>query len=255
MKKLVRRLIPQPLYLAMHALRTGQKLVCGPFAYNEDGFCTRDQAADFLVDDRFQKAYQAGKSTGSWIRSSEIHWRVKVVLWAAEQAMLLQGDFVECGVNRGGYARSILEYLPFESSGKKMYLLDTFEGIPDEQISQQERSAGRTAGGYVPAWEAVCKTFAPFSSVQIVKGMVPQTLDSITSEKIAYVSLDMNIAEPEIAAAHFLWPKMVSGAAMVLDDYNFTFHPVQRQKFNEFAQQKGVPILPLPTGQGMIIKP
>jgi hypothetical protein len=169
--------------------------------------------------------------------------------------MHLKGDFVECGVNRGGYARAILQYLPFDASGKKMFLLDTYEGIPDEQISEVERQQGRLAGGYEPAWDAVSKAFAPFSSVKLIRGMVPQTLVKVEGESIAYLSLDMNIAEPEIAAANYFWPKMVSGAIMLLDDYNFTFHPVQRQRFNEFARQKGVPILPLPTGQGMIIKP
>ena len=44
--------------------------------------------------------------------------------------MHLPGDFVECGVNKGGYARMILEYVTFEDSGKRMFLFDTFGDFP-----------------------------------------------------------------------------------------------------------------------------
>ena len=75
------------------------------------------------------------------------------------------------------------------------------------------------------------------------------------AEKVCYVSLDMNAARPEIAAAEFFWPKMSSGAVMVLDDYGWPFHEVQKREFDAFAARHGVTVLPLPTGQGLMFKP
>lgn len=254
LKKIVRRIVPRNIWLAVHALRRGYEIAVGPFTYSEDGFATRDQAADFIKEPGFIAAYEAGKNTGSWMRSSEIRWRVKTVLWAAQHAMQYPGDFVECGVNRGGYARSILEFIPFAESGKKMYLLDTFEGIPEKQITAQERENGRRTDTYTPCYESVVETFKNYPTVEIIKGMIPEILNEVGCRKIAYLLIDMNVAEPEIPAAEFFWPRLVTGAVMLLDDYNFTFHPVQRQAFDEFAKQKGIPLLPLPTGQGLIIK-
>ena len=63
------------------------------------------------------------------------------------------------------------------------------------------------------------------------------------------------MSEPEIAAAHFFWDKIVPGGVVILDDYGFKGHEEQKAAFNEFAKQKNVPILQLPTGQGIIFKP
>jgi hypothetical protein len=65
----------------------------------------------------------------------------------------------------------------------------------------------------------------------------------------------MNCAAPEVAAARHFWPKMSPGGMIVLDDYGFTVHVEQRRAFDSFAAEQGVPLLALPTGQGLILKP
>ena len=65
----------------------------------------------------------------------------------------------------------------------------------------------------------------------------------------------MNIVQPEIAAMEFFWDKLVSGAAVILDDYGWVNYSLQQEAHDRFAASKDVPILNLPTGQGLIIKP
>ena len=77
------------------------ELVEGPLSYNQDGLATRHNC-DFLRDERFARAYDLGRSTGSWL-DAEPAWRAYVACWAAERASRLEGDFVECGVNHGGF--------------------------------------------------------------------------------------------------------------------------------------------------------
>ena len=72
----------------------------------EDGLATKHNA-DFMKDARFLRAYELGKQTGSW-RHYVIHWRAYVACWAASMGALHEGDFVECGVYRGGFSRMIL---------------------------------------------------------------------------------------------------------------------------------------------------
>ncbi len=224
------------------------------WAFHSDGLATKHNC-DFLVDPRFIQAHEAGKSTTPEFKDADFRWRQRVVLWAAEQASRLEGDFVECGVFRGYLARMILEYLPFTSLDKVFWLLDTYEGMVPNLMSAGEKNNLDDFAIYTPSYDAVCQTFQPFGSqVRIIKGVVPDTLTEVTSEKIAYLSIDMNSAAPEIAAAEYFWNKLVPGAVVVLDDYGFELHKEQKEAFNRFAGQKNTTILPLPTGQEIIIK-
>jgi hypothetical protein len=57
--------------------------------------------------------------------TAQPRYRAYIACWVASQAMALEGDFVECGVNRGAFAMSIMEYTRFSDSVKRFYLLDT----------------------------------------------------------------------------------------------------------------------------------
>lgn len=234
-----------------------QRILCGVLwwerTYHEDGLAT-EHNCDFTRDPRFVRAYELGRATGSF-RGRELRWRVHVACWAATHAAHLDGDFVECGVYRGGLARAIVDYVGFGALDKTFYLFDTFAGIPDEAISPEERALGRQPGEYGECYGDVCETFCSFPNVRVVRGVVPDVLSEVTIERVAYLSLDMNVYQPEIAAAEHFWPRMVSGGIILLDDYGFRRHILQKQAFDAFATQRGVSILALPTGQGLLIKP
>ena len=239
------------LYRRIQRIVTG--LVWWERTYHEDGFAT-EHNCDFLQDERFRRAYELGRATGSF-RGREIRWRVHVACWAAAHAAQLEGDFVECGVYRGGLARAIVDYVGFADLSKAFYLFDTFEGIPEASISQAERALGRQPGEYEECYAAVCETFRPFSNVHPIRGRVPEVLSQVEIERVAYLSLDMNVYQPEIAAAEHFWPRMTSGGILLLDDYGFRRYVMQKHAFDAFAREKGVSVLALPTGQGLLIKP
>ena len=231
------------------------QLIPGPLTYNQDGLATVTNC-DFLNDPRFQEAYRLGEQTGSW-KDAKIHWRIHVLCWAADKASRLEGDFVECGVNRGGFSRAVMHFVDFPRLGKTFYLLDTFRGLEDRLVSDAERKRGIGAGKwfqYQDCYEAVCKTFEGLPVV-IVRGVVPETLPQVKATKVCYLSIDMNCVAPEIAAAEYFWDKLVRGAVMVLDDYGWEAHYEQKMAFDRFAAQKGVMVLGLPTGQGLVFKP
>ena len=214
----------------------------------EDGLITR-HTADFLKDEKFAAAYAKGKATGSWGNMNP-RWRVYTVCWAAAHAADLPGDFVECGVNRGGLALTIMEYVNFNSLNKKFFLLDTYCGFPDGSAPSVEN-----LGQYGNSYEDVLRTFAPYPNAVIIRGEVPSTLNQITSKQICFLSIDMNSAEPEVATLRDLWPRLVPGAVVLLDDYGGgPSHDRQKNTLNTLSQQIGSQILAIPTGQGMIVK-
>ena len=150
----------------------------------------------------------------------------------------------------------IIDYIDFEKLAKTFFLIDTFEGIPSETITDEEKEYGVNVKHYGDVYEEVTDRFKIFNNVKLIKGKVPDTLVKVKSDKVAYLSLDMNVAGPEIAAAEYFWDKMVVGGIMLMDDYGYSKkYTVSNRLFNEFAEERGVKVLPLATGQGIIIKP
>ena len=249
------KFLPSRLFTALRVFRDPELVL--PFenvTYSQDGLVTAHNS-DFMNDPRFVRAYKKGEETGSW-GGARIHWRAFVACWAADRARTLEGDFVECGVNRGGLSRAVMEYVDFASmEDRRFYLLDTYSGLVEQYISADEKKLGRKPGGYDECYESVRRTFSSFENVVILKGTVPDTLSEVRSEKVAYLSIDMNCVGPEIAAADFFWDKLVSGAAMVLDDYGWADHILQKRAFDDFAKRRNTLVLALPTGQGLILKP
>jgi O-methyltransferase len=244
---LFRSIAPGPVITVAHMIYRA------PGAYVQDGLITVHNS-DFRRDPLFHEAYAQGKRTRSW-GNTDVEWRAYVCCWAAWSVRDKDGDFVECGVNRGGLSRAVMHFVDFNRLNKNFWLLDTYEGLPARLISEAERRLGIRPGGYSACYEQVLETFRPFPGARIIKGVVPETLPQITSERICYVSLDMNNAKSEIAAAEFLWERLVKGAIIILDDYGWRKQINQKIAFDDFAARRGVKVLCLPTGQGLIFKP
>jgi len=221
-----------------------------PPTYAEDGLATVHNC-DFIHSSRFQHAYALGKATGSW-HEHDLNWRLHTLFWCGQWAAKLPGAFVECGVHRGGFARAIIDYTQFATLNRRYWLFDTFNGFDAAQLTADEEAIGKIYH-YEECYEAVQATFAKMPFVSVVRGTVPASL--LDTGPVAFLSIDMNCTAPEIAAAEFFWPKLVPGGVMVLDDYGWALHHAQKIAFDHFAQQKGVEILSLPTGQGLVFKP
>lgn len=104
-------------------------------------------------------------------------------------------------------------------------------------------------------YEQVVETFKDFN-VKIIKGPVPETLSEVDTQKVCYLSIDMNCVLPEIEALNFFWDRMVSGGIIILDDYGYANSSNdQKEAHDAFARSKGVMILTMPTCQGLLIKP
>ncbi len=238
----------------------GNRWIRPPYTYSGDGYTTHHNAS-CLQEEKFVEAYQKGMNSGHKIAGGgDIHleWRVYQYCWAGFHAMHLEGDFVECGVNTGICSLAVMHYTNFVKSEKKFFLFDTFEGIPMDQFTKEEIDIGIDqvhAESYEDIWSLVQRNFAPYPNAKLVRGRVPESLQTVNIDKVAYLAIDMNAVVPEIAAAEHFWEKMVPGAVMVLDDYGWLHHVHQKTAFDKFAAERAVKIFNMPTGQGMLIKP
>jgi len=228
--------------------------------YDEDGLRSFHNH-DFICDPEFQRAYKRGMQAAG--KDFHWRWRVHVGLWAAQCAMKLSGDFVECGVGHGFMSSAIVTQLDWDATGRTFYLLDSFAGIDERYVSSEERAAGimdRNAlhiemGLYSLDEASVRANFSEWKNVKLIAGSIPSTLSEIDAQKIAYLHIDLNNSPPEVAALQFLWERLVPGAFVLLDDYAGLGYNSQKIGVDSFAGPRGVAVLSLPTGQGLIIKP
>jgi len=152
-----------------------------------------------------------------------------------------------------------MAYLDWNRIDRRFFLFDTFTGI-DEQIVSDEEVASGNLGFFremhkEDIYDDVVRNFAEFKNVEIIRGSVPSTLSAVDIRSVAYLSIDMNNVTPEIAAINHFWDKLQPGAPVLLDDYGFVRYETQKRAFDAWAAQRGVEILAIPTGQGLIIKP
>lgn len=248
-RKLIKQIIGKTGYSLVHLPDTDE-------LYDRDGLISVHNH-DFMADPSFQIAYARGvRAAGDY----RWQWRVHIGLWAAQTAARLDGDFVECGVNRGFLSSAIMQYLDWDSTGKTFYLLDTFAGLDARHIGHDDAAAAErnekhlAEGFYVRDVESVRENFSEWKDVRVIQGSVPESLAEIDTTKIAYLHLDMNSAPPEVAALNNLWDLLVAGAVILLDDYAFAGYETQKYAMDAAAAARGINIASLPTGQGLALK-
>lgn len=229
------------------------------FTYAADGFAVRKKFVPFLKDDKFEKAWSETTQVNDahWDgQTPDIRWRCHVCIWAASNCLNIEGDFAEFGVNTGMLSSMVLKLTDFEKSGKKFYLYDTFDGIPEDMATSAEIAHTKKMNATLyknNILEVAKSVFAPYSGVEFAVGRLPETIAPSGIKKIAYASIDLNSAVAEMATVTEIWDMMTSGGMIVLDDYGFGGHEDQNQAWNEFAKSKGRIIFSVPTGQGILM--
>ena len=227
-----------------------------PNTYNEDGLRTF-HGHDFVNDPKFISAYDYAFNATKEDPTHHGPWRVHVALWAAQTALRREGDFVECGTARAFVSTAILKYTDWNvtKGNRKFFLVDTFEGfVPDLLGSEEKRMIDHHGARYRDNYPDALRNVSPFQDVHLIKGAVPEVLPQIPAQKVAYLHLDMNSGQAEVAALEYLWPKIVLGGIVLLDDYSLAGYEPLRHAHDVLANKLGYAIASLPTGQGLIIK-
>ena len=144
----------------------------------------------------------------------------------------IQGDFVECGVWKGGNILGIMEYLAFHKmTDRKVFLYDTFEGMtPPEDIDKDLN--GRKAESILEdvmcispideVRETILRSSFPMANVTFVVGDVCKTLDSanhLHKNNLALLRLDTDWYASTKKEMEVLYPKLNFGGVLIVDDY------------------------------------
>lgn len=219
-----------------------------------EGIATWLKVPAFFSDDRFM-ALAAKDRDLSPSGISNWHWNLQTVLWAAQQAIGLPGDFVELGVYKGHTTMFLAEYLEFGGRDKRWWLYDTFEGVPADQRDAGREGMSTSDYGAAFSFEEVRDRFAPFGNIDVIQGRVPEVFAEACPDRIAFLHIDLNNATAEVAALDALYERLSPGAVIVFDDFGWASSHAQFKAEMDWFRDRGLPIFPLPTGQGMFVKP
>jgi hypothetical protein len=148
----------------------------------------------------------------------------------------IAGDFVECGVWRGGSMMAVaLTLLRHGVTDRRLHLFDTFEGMPEPGDVDRD-CKGRAArillkahGPYATAVRA-CSTLEEVRKALLttgydprhlvfVKGKVEDTLPAHAPQRIALLRLDTDWYESTYHELVHLYPRLSVGGVLILDDY------------------------------------
>jgi hypothetical protein len=182
----------------------------------------------------------------------------------------VDGDFIECGVWRGGSMQAVaLTLLACGVSDRDLHLYDTFEGMPppgDEDRLNNGRPAAEVLAtsprsskywaiaGIDDVRAGMEETGYPAEHVHFHPGLVEETIPREAPERIALLRLDTDWYASTAHEMEHLYDRVPPGGVIVFDDYGFW--QGARKAVDEFLSRRGEPLLLVPIASGRIaVKP
>ena len=168
----------------------------------------------------------------------------------------IKGDFVECGVWKGGSMMTIAFTLIAEGvTDRDLYLFDTFEGMPTpeardvnlwgkpalEDFSKHKiTGVGSTLSNasLESVKQAMSLTGYPMEKIHFAKGLVENTIPEKTPETISLLRLDTDWYQSTMHELTHLYPKLSPNGIVIIDDYGH--FKGAREAVDEYFKKTGV---------------
>lgn len=150
----------------------------------------------------------------------------------------IKGDFVECGVWRGGSSMAVARtLLALNDRSRALHLYDTFSGMTEPTQFDVEATSGLQADALLNTTSKgdgnniwciaskedvsmnMAKTGYPSEKVNYVVGDVSKTLQTPFPNEIALLRLDTDWYESTKIELEILFPRLVPGGICIIDDY------------------------------------
>jgi len=167
-----------------------------------------------------------------------------------KMTMGVKGDILECGVFKG---ISLVRWAGFrelfsEARLKKIIGFDIFGNFPttnfeeDKKLRERLISEAGESSISVEQLNTVLDNKKINRDIELVKGDIVETVPRYVKNnpdlKIALLNLDTDIYEPAVVILEYLWPKMVKGGVLILDDYGV--FPGETKAVDEYFKNQSV---------------
>lgn len=173
----------------------------------------------------------------------------------------LEGDVAECGCFRGLSSHLILSRLrranpSFDGDG--YHVFDSFEGLSeprdldrgvaeDPRLTHMFQEARR--GWFAVPLDVVRRGLSEFPGVRYHPGWIPASFEGQPERRYRFVHLDLDLHDPTLGALEYFYPRLVPGAVVVCDDYEW---PGERKAIHDFCARQGIDFATTPHGQAVL---
>ena len=192
-------------------------------------------------------------------RDYQIPMRLHQAIWAIDYVLSNKStkdlSIVEIGTGRGFIMSGILSSRDFIKSSVKnpIYLFDTFSPYA-VSISGGQESQNGVHPFYAESIESVKNSFSKWPNVNIIQGLLPESLNQASIGSIGFLHLDLNNPKVELEVLIQLWPKIQIGGVVISDDYGYLGFDETYKTLNNFFGEVGATVLTSAYGQGIVIK-
>lgn len=146
----------------------------------------------------------------------------------------LDGDVIEVGVWQGGSAKLLCDAFP----SRTVHLFDTFAGMPEPEAIDDHQ-----AGDFSDTSEtSVLNYLDPCGNAVVYAGLFPATAEAVRDKQFCFAHIDVDLYSSTKAALAFIWPRLVRGGVIVLDDYKSFRCKGATKAADEFAEKYGLEI-------------
>lgn len=155
----------------------------------------------------------------------------------------VEGDFMECGVWRGGAAIFMRAILKEYSRERSVWVADSFEGLPapDAAYPADAGDKHHTMDFLSVSIDEVKRNFSRYGMlddrVKFLRGFFRDTLPGPV-EKLALLRIDADMYEGVTQALEAMYPKVSEGGYIIIDDYQNL--PATRKAVDDFAESNGL---------------
>lgn len=173
-----------------------------------------------------------------------------------KQSLDLSGAIVECGVFKGCSLSRFACYREFfgGSLSKKIIGFDTFDTFPETMFDGDLAARDKfiqDAGAHSISVEQLKKVLlhkGVGSNIDLVAGDICETVPAYVKDnpglRISMLNIDTDIYEPAVTILEHLYPLLVPGGILILDDYGV--FPGETKAVDEYFSGQNVQINKLP---------
>jgi hypothetical protein len=226
----------------------------------------------FQVDPIFQSGYFSGLEATSTSESGRIvcskrqnrfYNLLSIHRWVAD----ISGWQVECGCWKGLSCYMLnhqSKRLNPAHDGSGFMIIDSFEGLSQptqEDSAKFSLNPDLFVGDFiVPAGtfdcpqDAVRRSLSEFPGIEYHQGWIPDALSSLPEKTYSFVHIDLDLHDPIRGAIDYFYPRLAKGGVIVLDDYGSLVWPGAMKAGDEGAAALGQTLIPLSTGQALIVR-
>ena len=161
------------------------------------------------------------------------------------------GSIIECGVFKG---ISLIRFATFrnllDKKSKKIIGFDMFGKFPETNFKQDQKLRKKFIKDAGPSGisknqlEQILKKKKLNEKIELIQGDIVKTIPKYIEEnpkmKISFLNLDTDIYEPAVVILENLYPKIVKGGILVLDDYGV--FPGETKAVDEYFAKKNIKI-------------